>query len=238
MLPHFIAQDFRDVLEDLRRDGYAFDEQWFAPHFEFRFPLLGQVARAGVHIEMRQAIEPWHVLGEETVSGGTARYVDSSVERVEIKVKGMIDPRHIITCNGRRVPLHPTGVDGEFVAGVRYRAWQPPSCLHPTIPVQAPLVIDLVDTWMKRSLGGCVYHVAHPGGRSHDTFPVNANEAEGRRIARFFSIGHSPGTIALDEVDTKPEAPLTLDLRHKKLGISGIDRTRITLDLLPATPVS
>jgi uncharacterized protein (DUF2126 family) len=214
MLPHFVAQDFRDVLEELRRAGYPFCDEWFAPHYEFRFPLLGSITRDGVHIELRQAIEPWHVLGEETTAAGTARYVDSSLERVQVKVSGLIDPRHVVTCNGRMVPLHPTGIEGEYVAGVRYRAWQPPSCLHPTIPVQAPLVFDLFDRWMQRSLGGCVYHVAHPGGRSYDTFPVNANEAEGRRISRFFAIGHTPGSMPTPVGQLHSEAPLTLDLRR------------------------
>ena len=214
MLPHFIAQDFRDVLEELRRAGYPFRNEWFAPHHEFRFPLLGSVTRDGVHLELRQAIEPWHVLGEESSVGGTARYVDSSLERVQVKVSGLIDPRHLVTCNGRVVPLRPTGVEGEYVAGVRFRAWQPPSCLHPNIPSHAPLVFDLVDRWMERSLGGCRYHVAHPGGRAYETFPVNANEAEGRRISRFFAIGHTAGVIQVLAEATHPEAPLTLDLRQ------------------------
>ncbi len=191
-----------------------FRDEWFAPHYEFRFPLLGQITRDGVHLELRQAIEPWHVLGEETTQAGTARYVDSSLERVQVKVSGLIDPRYAVTCNGRLVPLHPTGVDGEYVAGVRYRAWQPPSCLHPTIAVHAPLVFDVYDRWMQRSLGGCTYHVAHPGGRSYDTFPVNANEAEGRRISRFSPLGHTTGAMPLPLGEVYPEAPLTLDLRQ------------------------
>ncbi len=214
MLPHFIAQDFRDVLEELRGAGYDFRDEWFAPHYEFRFPHLGSICRDGVELEIRQAIEPWHVLGEETTAGGTARYVDSSVERVQIKVSGLVNPRHAVTCNGRLVPLHPTGIAGEYVAGVRYRAWQPPSCLHPLIPVHTPLVFDLFDRWMNRSLGGCVYYVAHPGGRSYDTFPVNANEAEGRRISRFSPVGHTPGAIPPPIAETQGEFPFTLDLRN------------------------
>jgi uncharacterized protein (DUF2126 family)/transglutaminase-like putative cysteine protease len=213
MLPHWVAQDFADVVRDLQDAGYPFDPDWFNPHFEFRFPRYGTIARHGVHLELRYAIEPWHVLGEEATAGGTSRYVDSSVERMQVKVRGMTHPRHAVTCNGRTLPLHPTGVPGEFVAGVRYRAWQPPHCLHPGIGVHAPLVFDLVDTWQRRSLGGCTYHVAHPGGRNYERFPVNANEAEGRRIARFEAIGHSPGTVDPGPPNRHPEHPFTLDLR-------------------------
>jgi uncharacterized protein (DUF2126 family) len=214
MLPHFVERDFHDLLDELKRAGYAFDPQWFVPHMEFRFPLLGETVQRDVHVELRNAIEPWHVLGEEATAGGAARYVDSSVERVQVKVAGMTDPRHVITCNGRRVPLHPTGTKGEYVAGVRYRAWQPPSCLHPSIPVQSPLVFDILDTWNDRSIGGCTYHVSQPNGRSHETFPVNAREAESRRIARFFTIGHTPGTVEVPAEEPNAEFPYTLDLRR------------------------
>ncbi len=232
MLSHFIAADFADVIEELNRAGFAFRREWYAPHLEFRFPLLGQVTRDGVHLELRQALEPWHVLGEETNQGGTARYVDSSVERIEVKVRGLIDSRHVITCNGRAVPLHATGVEGEFVAGVRYRAWQPPACLHPTIAVHAPLVFDVYDRWMQRSLGGCVYHVAHPGGRSYDIFPVNANEAEGRRINRFFAIGHTPGAMPAPLGEERPETPRTLDLRLTGRANGDLANGKVTLDFL------
>ena len=223
MLPHFVAEDIDDVLADLDRSGYAMWPEWFAPHIEFRFPVYGSVTRRGVHVELRQALEPWNVLGEEPGAGGAVRYVDSSVERLQVKVTGMTDSRHFLACNGRSVPLHPTGTIGEYVAGIRYRAWQPPSCLHPTIPVHAPLVFDLIDGWNQRSLGGCTYHVAHPGGRSFETFPVNAYEAEGRRLARFAAIGHTHGSMTVREEARNPGTPLTLDLRRPPMP-SAIDR--------------
>ena len=216
LLPHFVWQDFEDVIDDLKMAQFPLEAHWFAPHFEFRFPFVGEMAQRGVHVELRQAIEPWNVLGEEPGGGGTVRYVDSSVERIQVKVSGMTDPRHVVACNGRRIPLHPTGTAGEYVAGIRFRAWQPPNCLHPTIPVHAPLVIDLVDTWLNRSLGGCTYHVAHPGGRSYDVFPVNSYEAESRRASRFFRFGHTGGPLRVTPEEPLAEFPLTLDLRRAK----------------------
>ncbi|MDF0645637.1 MAG: transglutaminase family protein [Nitrospira sp.] len=215
MLPHFVSQDLKDVLWDLQTGGYAFRDEWFAPFLEFRFPRYGSVVYDNVELELRQAIEPWHVLGEEAAAGATARYVDSSVERMQVKVNGMVETRHVVTCNGRPVPLHPTGTNGEFVAGVRYRAWQPPSALHPTIPVQSPLTFDLVDTWTGRSIGGCTYHVMHPGGRNYSTFPVNANEAEARRLTRFWDHGHTPGPMTIQSEARNRDFPFTLDLRRR-----------------------
>jgi uncharacterized protein (DUF2126 family) len=214
MLPHFVWEDLRDVTDELRAFGYPVDLAWFAPHLNFRYPLLGDFSAAGVNVELRMALEPWHVLGEENSAGGTSRYVDSSLERIEVKVSGLVGERHVITCNGRRVPLQPTGTAGEFVAGIRYRAWNPPSALHPTIGVHVPLVIDLVDTWMHRSLGGCQYHVAHPGGINYVTFPVNELEAEARRLARFFRTGHTPGRMTVPAEVPNPDFPFTLDLRR------------------------
>ena len=215
MLRHFIASDIHDVARDLQQAGFDFKAEWFAPFLEFRFPHMGELQVHDLKLELHQAIEPWHVLGEEITSSGTARYVDSSVERLQVKLTGAMGERYALTCNGRRVPLVATGIPGEMVAGVRYRAWNPPSALHPTIGVQAPLVFDLVDTWNGRSVGGCTYHVAHPGGRSYDTLPVNAYEAEGRRVSRFWNHGHTPGDqlSALPTEETNPAYPLTLDLR-------------------------
>jgi uncharacterized protein (DUF2126 family)/transglutaminase-like putative cysteine protease len=214
MLPHFIWQDLGDVVEELNAAGYPVQLEWFAPHLEFRFPHLGDFAAMGVEVDVRLALEPWHVMGEEGAVGGTARYVDSSVERVQLYVTGLIGDRHVLTCNGRPVPLQATGKVGEFVAAVRYRAWNPPSALHPSIGVHAPLVFDLVDTWMNRSMGGCQYHVAHPGGLSYETFPVNALEAEARRLARFFRTGHTPGLMKVVKEARNPNFPFTLDLRR------------------------
>jgi len=213
MLPWFNRLDFEEVIQDLNQHQLPLQSEWFDPHFEFRFPIYGDIARAGMQLEIRQALEPWHVLGEQTSQGATARYVDSSVERLQVRVNGMSDTRHIVCCNDRRLPLHPSGVQGEYIAGVRYRAWQPPECLHPTIGVHAPLRFDIYDTWNRRSIGGCQYHVSDPSGRNHQTFPVNAYEAESRRLARFFPFGHRGGTSPIPPTERNPDFPMTLDLR-------------------------
>jgi uncharacterized protein (DUF2126 family)/transglutaminase-like putative cysteine protease len=218
LLPTFVKMDFEDVISEMRQAGFPFDANWFAPHLEFRFPLVGQVQAMGVELSLRNALEPWHVMGEEGSAGGTVRYVDSSLERIEVRVTGLNESRYVITVNGKVLPLQPTGTVGEFVAGVRYKAWNPPSALHPSIGAHAPLTFDIVDTWMKRSLGGCQYFVAHPGGRNYDTFPVNAYEAESRRLSRFTRMGHTPGLLhtppATIELAGSREFPFTLDLRR------------------------
>ena len=215
LLPCFLMRDLRDVLSDLGRAGFAFEFAWFDAFRDFRFPKLGEVVHDGVQLQLRAALEPWHVLGEQPIGGATSRLVDSSLERIEVFVSGLVQPRHVVACNGRRVPLVPTGVPGEFVAGVRYRAWQPPQCLHPTIPVHTPLVFDIVDLWSRRSLGGCTWHVSHPGGRSYETRPVNALESESRRASRFFASGHTPGPLEPPPEEINPSYPCTLDLRRR-----------------------
>jgi uncharacterized protein (DUF2126 family)/transglutaminase-like putative cysteine protease len=213
MMPYFVEQDFADVIAELRAQGFAIQAEWFAPHFEFRFPKYGDFAARGMQLELRQALEPWHVMGEEGAAGGAVRYVDSSVERLQVKATGLPAARYLVTCNGRAMPLQPTGKVGEYVGAVRYRAWRPASALHPSIGVHAPLTFDLFDTWMNRSQGGCQYHVTHPGGLSHERFPVNSFEAESRRLARFFRMGHTPGTMAVAPPRVAAEFPFTLDLR-------------------------
>lgn len=217
MLPHYIQADFREVIEDCRDDGLPLQNEWFAPHFEFRFPLIGEVDVREMQLELRLAIEPWYVLGEEAGAGGQARYVDSSVERMQVKLTGVFGDRYQLLCNGRRVPLQPTSEQGVQVAGIRYRAWQPPSCLHPTIPVDSPLAFDVVDTHSTRAVGGCTYHVAHPGGLNPTTYPLNALEAESRRVTRFVKTS-SGGNLEFPAAEYNAEMPLTLDLRKNRFG--------------------
>jgi uncharacterized protein (DUF2126 family) len=236
MLPHYVWADLREVVQELNEFGNPVQLEWFAPFLEFRFPHYGTVKIQDIQMELSMALEPWHVLGEEVTHVGTARYVDSSVERLQVKLRGLTPGRYIVVCNGRRVPLHNTGTHGEYVAGVRYRAWQPPSALHPNIGVHAPLVFDIIDAWNGRAIGGCTYHVSHPGGRNYDVFPVNAYEAEARRISRFWAYDHTPGVLSPPPEFTHlgrffpeghvlgplvppaeeptPEYPYTLDLRR------------------------
>lgn len=214
MLPHFLTVDFKSVIADLNESGIPIESEWFIPHMEFRCPQIGDVTYDDMKLEIRQALEPWYVLGEQAASGGTTRYVDSSLERLEVKVTGAFADKYAITCNGRKLPLQPTETAGTFVAGVRFRGWQPPNCLHPTIPIHVPLVFDIIDTWKKRSIGGCRYHIDNAGGLNPTSFPVNALEAESRRACRFFKFGHTPGHVEVREERPNPKFPTTLDLRR------------------------
>ena len=214
MLPHYVEQDFRDVLDELASLGFRLAPDWFAPHIEFRFPQIGEITVRGINLELRHALEPWHVLGEEPAAGGTVRYVDSSTERLQTRVSGWVEERYVLACNGHAVPLTATERTGEYVGGIRFKAWNPPSALHPTIPAQTPLTLDVYDRWTGRSLGGLSHHVAHPGGRHYERFPVNANEAEARRRARFFPFGHTPGPMPEPLPHLSREHPRTLDLRR------------------------
>ena len=231
MLPHFVRSDFSDVLAQLRGDGYDFEEKWFAAHLEFRFPRIGSIEAEGVELELRQALEPWNVLAEETTSGRTVRAVDSSLERIQVKVSGFTTKsRYFVACSGRRVPLSPTGKPGEFVAGVRYRARRLSAALHPTIPVHTPLIFDIIDGWKNRSIGRCVYYAESPGGRVYTTRPDNAIEAEERRMERFVKPVPTPIPMAVPEEVNNLAFPLTLDLRFPGPE-QGMRREK--LDLLP-----
>jgi uncharacterized protein (DUF2126 family)/transglutaminase-like putative cysteine protease len=215
LLPHYVEADLKDSLQELEGLGFGLNPEWFAPHLEFRFPQVGEIAVRDMRIELRHALEPWHVLGEEQTSSGTARYVDSSAERLQTKVSGWVDERYTLACNGVALPLQRTEVAGEYVAGVRFKAWDPYSALHPTIHAQVPLVFDVYDKWSGRSVGGMSHHVAHPGGLAYEDFPVNANSAEARRRSRFFPFGHQAGPMTEPKSVQGPEYPRTLDLRRR-----------------------
>jgi uncharacterized protein (DUF2126 family)/transglutaminase-like putative cysteine protease len=214
MLPHYVQQDLQTALGMLAQFGFGLDPDWFTPHLAFRFPHIGEISVRGMELELRTALEPWHVLGEEPAAGGTARYVDSSVERVQARVTGWVDERYVLACNGRAVPLDATDRAGEFVGGIRFKAWNPPSSLHPAIKPHVPLIFDIYDRWNGRSIGGMTYHLSHPGGRNYERFPVNSNEAEARRRARFFPFGHTTGPMTEPIVERSREHPRTVDLRR------------------------
>ena len=221
LLPHFLIHDIADVAAELRAHGIAFETSWLDPFTEFRFPRIGTAVFDGVEIELRGAIEPWNTLGEESTATGTARYVDSSVERIQIRIIGADRHRYVVTVNGYPVPLLATNNPDIHVGGVRYKAWQPPSALHPTITVDVPLRIELIDLTTGTSRGGCTYHVAHPGGMAYDEPPVNAVAAESRRARRFEATGFTPGKLDLSDLREKQAriftdigAPGILDLRR------------------------
>jgi uncharacterized protein (DUF2126 family) len=218
MLPYFVRRDFSDVLSYLRDSGYDLEESWFGSHMEFRFPKIGSIEvgsiAGAVQIELREALEPWNVLAEETISGRTSRTVDSSFERIQVKLTGLTaESRYVVTCNARRVPLRPTGEAGETVAGVRYRARQLSAVLHPTIPVHAPLAFEVIDRWKQQSAGRCTYYVNAPDGQPYTSRPVNAEQAAERRHQRFQESVPTPGPMAIPKEEDNPSFPMTLDLR-------------------------
>jgi uncharacterized protein (DUF2126 family) len=219
LLPFFVRQDLFDVLGDLHNWDYSFPAEWFEPHYQFRFPYYGNVVKDAIELEVRGALEPWSVLGEEAQASGQARFVDSSLERIQVKLKNVPGGRFTACCNGVEIPLHDTGIEGEQVAGIRYRAWHPPSCLHPTIGTHGPLRLEIYDRYNARAIAGCTYHVVHPGGRANEVRPINAVAAESRRIARFDRAGYTPGMHYPQPYEPlhggiNPSFPMTLDLRR------------------------
>ncbi len=232
MLPHFVKRDLSEVLAHLRQSGFDFEDAWFAAHFEFRFPSIGSVTADGVELELRRALEPWNVLAEEAVSGRTVRNVDSSLERIQVKLSGMTsDSRYVVTCNGRRVPLQPTAEPGVSVAGVRFRARNLSATLHPTVPVHAPLVFELIDLWVNRAIGQCTYHVAPPEGRVYTGRPVDAAEADARRAERFTVNTPAKDSITPPPAELNPIFPGTLDLRMPSPGLEESHRKRGAHDM-------
>jgi uncharacterized protein (DUF2126 family)/transglutaminase-like putative cysteine protease len=224
MLPIFVAQDMAEVLANLRRAGLNLEDRWFAPHLEFRFPKIGSVAAEGVELELRHALEPWHVLAEETVSGGTVRSVDSSLERMQVKLSGLaVESRYAVTCNGRAVPLQLTNEAGVAVAGVRYRARRLNASLHPTVPVHSPLVFNVIDRLRGCSIAECTYHTAAPDGRQYPGLPVNAAEAASRRQERFQVAPAAHIPMLAPEQETNPLFPMTLDMRLPVRGVKSAE---------------
>ncbi|TWU61006.1 hypothetical protein V7x_53170 [Crateriforma conspicua] len=222
MLPHFVWSDFLDVLRFMKHRGLGLEPDWFGTHYEFRFPRIGEVTYENVSLTLRNAIEPWYVMGEEPGASGTTRFVDSSVERMEVRAENFDPSRHALLCNGLRVPMHATGIKGTYVTGIRYRAWQPPRCLHPTIGIHSPLRFEVVNINTAASIGGCTYHVVHPGGRGTDSFPVNSVEAESRRASRFDTESLTGGLIQLPPmppIGSDEAYPVTFDLLRASCGL-------------------
>jgi uncharacterized protein (DUF2126 family)/transglutaminase-like putative cysteine protease len=214
LLPYHIRRDFETILHDLQLSGISMAEHWFNSHFEFRFPVAGTVTVDGMNLELRHAIEPWNVLGEEPGAGGTVRSVDSSMEKLQISVDHFNTERYALAVNGYQLPLKRGLNDGEYFIGLKFRAWQPPHCLHPAIPVHTPLVFDIIDIQEQKSIGGCRYHASHPGGASYEDRPVNALSAEARRKERFTSHGHTPGRFSLFKFPDRLQHCDTIDLRY------------------------
>jgi uncharacterized protein (DUF2126 family) len=214
LLPTWLWKDFEDVMAHLERADLPWPRDAYRAFLEQRCPVVGVLQAGDIRLELRNAIEPWNVLGEEVVAGGTARYVDSSVERVEARVEGLVPERHVVTVNGHALPMRSTGTAGEHVGGVRFRAWAPPHSLHPHLGIHHPLRIDVVDTWGKRSLGACAYHVWHPEGRAYDTPPLTRFEAAARRAQRFTIEGAALRPAPVHAAPAHPDTPYTLDLRR------------------------
>jgi uncharacterized protein (DUF2126 family) len=214
LLPFWLWRDMEEVLVFLEARGVGLPRDAYRPFVEFRCPVVGQLRVGGVSVEIRNALEPWPVLGEEPGAGGTARFVDSSMERVEVRAEGLETERFDVLVNGLAVPLRATGTAGEHVGGVRFRAWAPPSSLQPHLGIHHPLKFDLWDRWAGRSVGACAYHVWHPEGRAFLAPPLTRFEAQARRAQRFTAEGPLPWPWTPRVARPHPEMPHTLDLRR------------------------
>ncbi|MGI9212205.1 MAG: transglutaminase family protein, partial [Methylococcaceae bacterium] len=182
MLPGVLWEDLKAVLAEIRQCGIPLQDEWYKPLLELRFPLLGRTQIGPITLEMRSAHEPWPILAEEVTASGVARFVDSANDRVQIEVFGITPGRHILACNGRRVPLQPTATQGHCIAGIRYKAWNPVATLHPTVPPVYELAFDLIDTWTDKVLGGFTYSPPRPtppGPVATPTCPPPEPEASG-----------------------------------------------------------
>ncbi|MEY2667542.1 MAG: hypothetical protein RJA59_180, partial [Pseudomonadota bacterium] len=214
LLPFWLWRDMEEVLGFLDGRGIGLPREAYRPFVEFRCPVVGRLQVGGVAVEIRNALEPWPVLGEEPGGGGTARFVDSSMERVEVRAEGLETERFDVLVNGLAVPLRATGTAGEHVGGVRFRAWAPSSSLQPHLGIHHPLRFDLFDRWAGRSVGACAYHVWHPEGRAYEAAPLTRFEATARRAARFTEEGPLPWPTRPRATQPHPEYPHTLDLRR------------------------
>lgn len=218
LLPYYMWRDFEDVLAHLAKSGVPLPTEAYRPFVELRCPLVGTLDVDAARVEIRNAIEPWHVLGEEATATGTARYVDSSMERLEIRAYGLDEERYVVAVNGFTLPMRRAAGRDLRVGGVRFRAWCPPHALHPHLGIHHPLRIDVVDTWAKRGVVGGAYHVWHPEGRAFDAPPLTRVEAAARRAQRFTLEGPAPWPLRARPAEPHPEQPYTLDLRRHDSG--------------------
>ncbi|MGZ3422858.1 MAG: transglutaminase family protein [Polyangiales bacterium] len=214
LLPYWMWRDFEDVLAFLEGRELGLPADAYRPFLELRCPVVGTLRAGDVRLEVRNAIEPWNVLGEETTASGTSRYVDSSMERIEVRAEGLVAERHAVLVNGYVMPMRATPRRDEHVGGIRFRAWAPPHALHAHLGIHHPVRLDVVDLWAERSIGACAYHVWHPEGRSYDKGPLTSFEASARRAQRFTIEGPLPSPVRARRLSIHDESPYSIDLRR------------------------
>ncbi len=232
LLPHYLMGDWQEIMADLDRGGYPFEAEWFDPFWQWRFPIYGRVSLGNNplrQLELRAALEPWPVLGDRS-SAGTARPVDNSMERIQVRLIGAIgEPpqadrlaqRYQVLCNGVPIPLRSTGRVGEYVAGVRYRARPADPSNSPVFSPQVPLTFEVLDTWQRLHLGGAQYHLSSPTGKTYEDLPTSPTEAQARVAERFIPFEGGPWRDKRPPLAIHPDSPHTLDLRiwSTRLGI-------------------